>query len=614
MLDREYFTYYNNHIQQNNKNVQENIARFVTGVINPKNSKLNEVEKVYFDLINETHDLTYEEKVDTLQNKDRYVPDEIRKADGEYFTPESLAYYGREIVKKYIDMKDYYIWDVSCGSGNLLRSEKDFDPEKVFMSTLNKSDVELIRDTGFYSDKVTIFDCDFLSDIDFDTVNTPFMDKLPERLQQVIRNNEKILFYFNPPFKSPAPETSVSKWMKEVGLGRATSDLYNQFIFKVINIIYTYNLTNSVVGVFSPSSYLKDNTGLLTYILKNMDFQEGIIFNSYEFADTTSTDFWGIVCAIYTHKDLKTKQTGERVMRRVGVSDDGSVEEVSKIPLEIFQTKTKRISEWAKSTELDYFVSDKAYNFFDKVPTKDTKSSVNSFAYVSWGDELKRNGTVVFNSKPIAFQSYIDVTRENYLRACVLFGAYRSCTDRNDFMMNISTVIEPESQVDEALLRDLIVYSLVDLKSIQFASRIYSGNIEDVKNRMFFVDEERLLERAKADGCIDILKDYETNSHKNSFYHKILKPALDKGVSDIAKDIINYNTEVLLNTLKLRSKAPLNYHLNSWDAGWIQVRYLLKYLNDNELEKGYFERLIEFKKQLLKKLINIGVYSHVTEV
>ena len=166
------------------------------------------------------------------------------------------------------------------------------------------------------------------------------MDKLPERLQQVIRNNEKILFYFNPPFKSPAPETSVSKWMKEVGLGRATSDLYTQFIFKVINIIYTYNLTNSVVGVFSPSSYLKDNTGLLTYILKNMDFQEGIIFNSYEFADTTSTDFWGIVCAIYTHKDLKTKQTGERVMRRVGVSDDGSVEEVSKIPLEIFQTKT----------------------------------------------------------------------------------------------------------------------------------------------------------------------------------------------------------------------------------------------------------------------------------
>lgn len=614
LLSREYFEYYNNHIKQDNNNVQENIARFVTGVINPTLDKFDEVEKVYFDLIKNSFDLSYEEKINILQNKDRYVPDDIRKADGEYFTPESLAHYGREIIKTYVDLNDFYIWDVSCGTGNLLRSEKDFDPEKVFMSTLNKSDVELIRDTGFYSDKVTVFDCDFLSDVDYDTVNSAFLQKLPEKLQQAIKNNEKILFYFNPPFKSPAPNTAVSRWMKEMGLGKATSDLYTQFIFKVVNMIYTHNLTNSIIGVFSPSSYLKDNTGLLTYIQKSMNFQEGIIFNSYEFADTTSSEFWGIVCAIYTHKELKTKKDGECLMRRVGVDDEKKVKEVSKVPLEIFQTKTKRISEWAKSTELDYFVNSNAYHFFDKVPTKEVKASINGFAYVSYGDELKRNGTVVFSSKPIAFQSFLDVTTENYLRSVVLFGAYRSCTDRNDFFMNISTVIEPESQLDDDLLRDLIVYSLVDLKSQQFASRIYNGNSEDVRNRMFFIDEEILLDRAKKEGCTSIIKDYETNSHKNMFYHKILKPAIEKGLSPEAKEIITYNTNYLLDTLKLRSKAPANYQLSCWDAGWVQVRYLLKHIKDNQIEKGYYERLIAFKKIILNKLLNVGVYSHMIEV
>lgn len=611
MVLQEYFKYYNEEINPDNSDVQNSIARFVSGVINPDLGKFNKVEKTYFKLMDDTFSLTTKEKYDLMENKDRLVPSDIRKADGEYFTPEPLASYGRNVLKEYIDFKDYYIWDVSCGTGNLFRSETEYDPKKVFLSTLNEADIDLIRDTGFYPDEVNMFACDFLSSVDYDSNNTPFLDTLPEELQTAIRNNEKILFYFNPPFKSSPPENAVSRWMKELGMGRASLDLYTQFIFKVVNLIYTHNLTNAVMGVFSPQTYIRDNTGLYTYITKYMDMQEGIIFNSSDFSDTSKSQFWGVACVIYTHKDAKVNKKGDQTITRLRLNSDNSISKVSEMPIELFAIKNRRLNDWARSDELDYFVNSRAYSFFYSPPPKVLKASVNSFAYVSYTYEVMKNGRVAISTKPISFQSYIDVTPENFFRAILLFGAARVVTDTSDFGMNMSALVEPETDISKELLRDLVIFSLFDLKSFPFATRVSSGGVENVRNTMFFLDEKDVLTEAEKCGCQALLDDYKQYKHKNTIYHSIIKPSLDAGVSAEALDLYNYCKDVLLSTIKDRHIAPEEYHLNAWDAGWVQVRYLLKELKDVELEKGYFTRLIAFKEKLAPRLIELGVFSHV---
>jgi hypothetical protein len=611
LIGQEYFDYFNKSINAvKTDNVQEVISRFVTGIIRPDFRELSSIEKLYFKLINDTFDISEKEQLDLLQNKDRYVPSEVRKAGGEYFTPETLAQYGREIVGQYIDLKDCHVWDVSCGTGNLLRSAKDLNPSKVYLSTLNKSDIDLIRNTEFYSDEVTMFNCDFLCSIDYDSVNTGFLDTLPDKLQKAVKNNEKILFFFNPPFKSFAPETTTSLWMKELGLGKATGDLYTQFIFKVVDFIRVHNLTNSVMGVYSPATYLKDNTGLLSYIQKYMDFQEGIVFNSNEFADTTSSEFWGIVFVAYTHKQLEVNKIGDGCIKRIGLDSKGNVREVSKMELGLFKTKERRISEWAKSKEADYYVQMPAYKFFNSKPVKILKASVNSFAYTSFVDTLAKNGKAIISTRPITFEGYIDITKENLERAITMFAAHRSITDRGDFGLNMSTPIEPEREVEEELLRDFLIFSLFDLKSYQFSARVDTGNVENVRNTMFYMDTNRILKAAEDQGLDLLTTDYGKYGHKNVFYDKYVKNAILKGVSPEAQELYDYCCKANIDTLKYRTKMPENYHMNCWDAGWVQIRYMLKELKLEEIERGYFERLIEFKKKLANDVINLGVYSH----
>ena len=162
---------------------------------------------------------------DFKMNKDavkKEFDEEGRKAAGEFFTPECWCVEGRTYFDKHIpNWRDFTIWDMSCGSGNLLRSTGLSDNSKLYLSSLQQDDIELIKATPEYAG-ANAFQLDFLMKLDYDCNNTEFLNQLPEGLQRVIRNDEPLIVYANPPYKTgSAKMTDVGNYMTGIGLSKA---------------------------------------------------------------------------------------------------------------------------------------------------------------------------------------------------------------------------------------------------------------------------------------------------------------------------------------------------------------------------------------------------------
>jgi hypothetical protein len=227
---------------------------------------------------------------------DRLIEDTTRRKQGEFFTPtlwvdkahEYIAsVYGEEWKEKYV------VWDPAWGTGNLTR---DYQFKELYVSTLNQSDIDTANQMG-YNPEATKFQYDFLND-DY--------EKLPEGLRKAIEQGRRIIVLMNPPYATSSTNanekkkgtslTTVNLEMKESNMGRASQQLYNQFIFKLTKKFLNVNLC-----FFSPPLFLtgSSNENLRRLIFENFVFSKGFVFESSEFADVSS---WPLSFTILSFK------------------------------------------------------------------------------------------------------------------------------------------------------------------------------------------------------------------------------------------------------------------------------------------------------------------------
>lgn len=611
------FEYYYTSIQDRPEDVQSCIGRFLTLLINKEalTDRL-EVEDVFVEQIQKSFKL---DPYDLMENKDRFVPSEKRLMGGEYFTPERMARFGREVVKDTLNIKDYYIWDVSCGSGNLWRTEKDYDSQKLFMSTLNQSDVDLIRNTGMYPDDVTVFTCDFLQSCDLDIYNTPFLNSLPEKLQEVIRENKPLLFFFNPPFKAGVT-TPVSRHMSEVGLGRCSTDLYMQFIFKVIDIIDKFNLTNAKVAVYSPVSYIKNNTGMFDYVQSVCNFDGAYLFSSTSFSDTSDTG-WFIAFAMFSHKTSQTSMANRKInfinVTKFGkLTDDYEITTKNVIELEEFQVQDQSMLDWA-NTNIEYYLPRKSVRFFDKHGNKTIKLPIteNTLGYLSGENQtVKNKQNITIMSGPQDFQSFIPITNENVDRVFLCFCAFRTPPADNNMTITNSYVIAPKEKLPEELLVNMPFLALYEQKSFQFSNTLTYPDGETLKypNAMFYMDREQILEYAIQNEFDAIAQSAQDSENTNEYMMNKLRTCLQsEHLWDESRKLYEYMCDITLDTMKYRADAPEEYGLNNWDAGWIQIRYMLKTVEGGkEILAKQGELLFAVRDKIFEILKGLGIYAY----
>lgn len=202
-----------------------------------------------------------------VERRDLLVPQDVRERKGSYFTPQIWVEKSHEYLTQFLGenwQDEYIIWDCCAGTGNMERGL--INPYNVFASTLDKADVDVIRDqirNGMNLLESHVFQFDFLND-EFDS------DKIPSALKKIIFDKEKrkkLLMYINPPYAEATNTKTIPTGDNKHKAGVAQHATYEKFKDKLgrgINEIFAHflmriyeELSGCWIGQFSTLKHLQ---------------------------------------------------------------------------------------------------------------------------------------------------------------------------------------------------------------------------------------------------------------------------------------------------------------------------------------------------------------------
>ena len=213
-----------------------------------------------------------------LERRDSLIPVDERTIKGAYYTPLNVVDKAYDLLEKTLGanwQKDYYVWDMCCGVGNL--EAKHSNHRHLFMSTLDQEDVNIMK-----AAKICVsaerFQYDYLNDdiTDNGEIDYSLTNKIPQTLQNVIRDanegKKKLLVLINPPYGEATSSDNASKGVGTgasktgiaktkfavVGMaefGKASNELFTQFVARI-----TKEIPNATLAMFSTLKYVNAQT------------------------------------------------------------------------------------------------------------------------------------------------------------------------------------------------------------------------------------------------------------------------------------------------------------------------------------------------------------------
>lgn len=520
---------------------------------------------------------------DFKMNKDAVkalFDEEGRKKAGEFFTPEIWCKEGRTYFDKHIpNWREMNMWDMSCGSGNLLRTA-GVAPDKLFLSTLQQDDVMLIKNTPEYAG-ATAFQCDFLADLDYDTVNTDFLDKLPPRLKEIIVNDEPLIIYANPPYKSgSAKSTDVGRYMIDTGLGKAAYDIFYQFCWRVMHFVEMFDLKNCYYAFFGPLTFFTGSGAgvLLTEFEKCFEFVDGMCISAQEFSDTSDSILWGIGCSLWksrggydataVHKDI--------LLEKKYKLPDGTVGCAGRV---LYEPPREKLSDWVQPKDVAFLenaplmTSHLTFKGSDsevrKAPNTGRIAS-NALGTLMIGNTLTRSADQsAVLSMPSTIQ-FCSITEENFWR-CVSSYTFRRVIDAG-WAIAKKEISAPNTNVEgyDLWLRNALVMFLFEWKSMMSSIRNveWGGGTYDFTNKLFYLSEDEV--RAN---CTDelILKDLDEHPAENQFMLRMIEESKPYWVDPVQK-LFDFCKQYTLFSYAHRAEVNYKGCTDAWDAGFQQIR------------------------------------------
>lgn len=182
--------------------------------------------------------------------RDLLVPQDVRERKGSFFTPEKWVNLSQQYIADVYGenwQEEYYIWDCCAGTGNLLRGLNPDYKANYWASTLDKADVDVMKDQ-IKNNNAPLFESHVFQ---MDFLNDSFEDKCPKGLLDIIQDPEKrkrLIIYINPPYaeagnmkqltgngKNKANVAITSKVYQQYKdkIGKASQELFAQFFARV---------------------------------------------------------------------------------------------------------------------------------------------------------------------------------------------------------------------------------------------------------------------------------------------------------------------------------------------------------------------------------------------
>ena len=508
------------------------------------------------------------QKEDLTAVVDRLIQDVTRRKQGEFFTPTIWVDKAHEYIASVYgdDWKEkYVVWDPAWGTGNLTR---DYKFKELYVSTLNYSDIQTADQMG-YNPEAVKFQFDFLND-DYDF--------LPNGLRDAIESGKEIIVLMNPPYQDGSElsikngeslikgnvQTLINSIMKEDGIGKCSKQLYAQFLYRVLNL---NKLNNISISCFSPTLYLSGESYLQfqNVFLEKYKFEKGFMLNSSNFSDTS--DSWPISFIIWKNG----QQTDNKFKLDVLCKND----------IEIIKTDEKIIYRVNNDKRLVKHIK-------KTIKEGGTKLGTCSFQ----GNTVQGNNqfvTILNGGKKLSGKGSFEINNNNIFTICSFFtvrllfsGANAKWVDYYDDYLTPNN----GDQLKQFEI-DSLFYSLFNSKSNQISK-------DNIKNEFFWMSKEEMTELANNNNYNELYGDARTDN--NRYVHNLLfgEENIYEQLSPDAKLVLDKATELVQMSMTMRSHfADDHNHLNSWDAGYAQLKLVWK---------EYFPEEFKEFRQLYKNL------------
>lgn len=572
------------------------------------------------------------EEIDVFNSiADRLLQDTKRRFQGSFWTPDRWVERAHDLFSEVIgnDWRETcVVWDASCGSMNLTR---DYKFSELYCSTLIQEELDIGHQ---YNPEALKFQYDFLNGFDIDlskndaeslNYSQDNNSKLPQQLVSSLSSGRPVVFFNNPPYaqagekfgatggdKKDVAKTLVNKLMKSDNCGKASQQLYAQFLYRILRIVEKYNIKEAYIGLYSPSLFLTGNSfkKFRKLFFSKFEYVKGYMFQASNFADVT--DSWAISFTVFKISqtpnsptefpmdvlDLDEK-TGKIVLleKRYLYNLDDSTEAADWVREDIKKIKTKK----------DYLQLQSALKY-DRL-TGDGSYAPGSIGYfMNDSNNIYENSTHVgLFSAPHAHGHGLNVFPVNFERTVSLFAA-RALISSN-WINQKDEYLKPDTNHPDyqEWLNDCIVYSLFSPKSNQSALRNakFKGQSYNIKNEWFWLSKEHMRTLANKYKYNGIYMDARADNDRfiynyicNISFSAEAQAVLDKATTIVDMLIQNgFRQEVSL--------AHPEYFLDSWDAGWYQMKKVLNEYSLKELDE--FEELFHaLEAKMQPKVYELG--------
>lgn len=594
-----------------------------------------------------TEPYTSDEERAITATADRLIEDADRRRKGDFYTPTVWVDEAHKMLTEQLgaDWREkYVVWDCAAGTKNLTR---DYGFKELYSSTLIEGDLALSAKYNVAgtprNENGCAFQYDFLNDDvdEFEDIaarckienRKPCLDDFKgTKLWNVARGlieslcaGKSLLFFINPPYgtaksggcdsvsKAGIAVTKINAIMKQDKIGASAQQLYAQFLYR-IGLLKSLFESKIEVGLFAPPAYITGSSfkGLRVYLMKNnIAPVDGFCLQACEFADCA--EGWGISFIL--------------------LNDTGDFENTC-LDIKSINANTLGVDVLLKSKRV-YNLDDKAsLSSWIKVEGKGLDAPQMKSA-LSWG-EMGRGkllaqafGYIMFNANNVeqskqfvsvcsscmAGANGVSITPENFKRVCGAFTARRLITGPYATWVNwqdeymIPNTEHPDYARFEA---DSIVYSLFNAKSNQSSLRDidYNGKKWNIKNEFFWLSSDTMLALARAASPMnkDVEQDVNLFTGERYVYTLLQQAEVQTNLSDTAKAVLAAATKLVIDSFKYRQDFAFihpEYHINTWDAGWYQIKGILKEYMPDEL-KQFSELYKQFGDELRPLVYELG--------
>jgi hypothetical protein len=508
-----------------------------------------------------------------LERRDSLIPIDERSFKGAFYTPLAVVDKAYDLLAETLGtdwQKEYIVWDMCCGVGNL--EVKHSNPRNIFMSTLDQADIDVMKAT-----KTCVaaerFQYDFLNDDvdDFGNIDYSITNKVPKALQEAIKDGKKILVLINPPYaeatnsdnvaaESTDSKTGVSKTrigaiMNNSNYGYAARELFVQFMARIAK-----EMPTATLAMFSTLKYVNAPNFEQFRMHWSGDFLNGFVVHSRAF-DGINGDFpigfliWSTDQSIRKPITEITVSALDRKAQPVGEKRFFNLPVSTYLNAWIRRLKTDTVNIPLKNAVVPQ--NNKA-----KVST--WVSSAIGYFWCNANDMQQANQTALLSSVFSAGNGYY-VVSENLWQVAIVFSVRRLIkptwlNDRDQFL-------QPTGPLTDEFKNDCLIWMLFNGSNLTAgaADLTWSDQNWNLVNHFIPFTEAELgsPDRFESDFMVQYMNG------------KALSPE-SQAVLEAGKNIWKaYFSDTDVHAVRDELK------LNRPDVGWYQVRTALKKRNDS---------------------------------